>query len=192
MAVTGSNPVLYAIVCGAGPAPDVGRLVGNAQARGWDTHLIATPAALGFIDVAALEPQTGHPIRSHYRTTNTQRERALPHADAIIVAPATYNTINKWAHGTSDTYALGILAETTGLGIPTVVLPFVNTALAANPAFTRSVGYLRDAGVHLLLGPDYWEPHPPGTGNAHIPGYPWHQTLDIAERVTHANRSPQQ
>ena len=33
--------------------------------------------------------------------------------DAIAVAPATYNPINKWATGASDTYALGVLAEQT-------------------------------------------------------------------------------
>jgi hypothetical protein len=65
--------------------------------------------------------------------------RSLPHADAIVVAPATYNTINKWALGISDTYALGILAEAPGLRIPVVVLPIVNAALAANPSFHRIV-----------------------------------------------------
>jgi Flavoprotein len=45
--------------------------------------------------------------------------RSLLHASAIVVAPATYNTINKWANGTSDACALGILAESPGLGSPT-------------------------------------------------------------------------
>ncbi|WP_376697698.1 flavoprotein [Sphaerisporangium siamense] len=31
--------------------------------------------------------------------------------DAIIVAPATYNTIDEFAQGIADTYALGILSE---------------------------------------------------------------------------------
>ncbi|MQA97015.1 MAG: hypothetical protein GEV11_21080 [Streptosporangiales bacterium] len=61
-----------------------------------------------------------------------------PRADAVIVAPATYNTVNKWASGISDTYALGILAEAPGLGIPVVVWPFVNAALAGRRAFQRS------------------------------------------------------
>jgi flavoprotein len=59
--------------------------------------------------------------------------------DAILVAPATYNTINKWAEGISDTYALGIPAEAIGLEVPIVVLPFVNTALAGRAPFRRSV-----------------------------------------------------
>jgi hypothetical protein len=44
-------------------------------------------------------------------------------------------------------FALGILAEAVGLRIPVVVLPFVNSALAAHPAFQRSVTLLRDAGI---------------------------------------------
>ena len=152
-------------------------------------HLVATPAAVEFIDVPTLQAQTGHPVRSQYRTTGPN-SRGLPHADTVVVAPATYNTINKWAAGTSDTYALGLLAETTGLGLPTVVLPFVNTALAANPAFGRSVRLLRDAGIHVLLGPGQWQPHPPGTGKTRIPVYPWHLTLDTAEQLTGTNPPP--
>jgi len=163
--------VLYVIVCAAGPAGDVGRLVELAQERGWTVQVIATPSALAFIDVPALETQTGRPVRSQYRSPG---EPKTPPADAIIVAPATYNTINKWAKGISDTYALGILAEAPGLGIPVVVLPFVNTALAGRAPFKDSVQVLRSEGVRILLGPGAFEPHPPGSGNDRIADFPWH------------------
>jgi phosphopantothenoylcysteine synthetase/decarboxylase len=179
-----NDPVLYVIVCGAGPAGQVTRLISDARARGWDPYLIATPAALDFLDVGELEAQTGHPVRSEYRKPgNADGGRSLPKADAIIVAPATYNTINKWAHGISDTYALGVLAETTGLGVPTVVLPFVNTALASRAPFRRSIDSLRAEGVRILLGPGGFQPHPPRTGGNLIDTYPWHLGLDEAERM---------
>jgi hypothetical protein len=73
----------------------------------------------------------------------------MPPADAIAVAPATFNTINKWAAGFTDTLALGILCEAHGLGIPTAVLPYVNSALAAHPAYRRSMDVLRDMGVFI-------------------------------------------
>lgn len=75
------------IVCGAGAAREVGRLVAQARQRGWDVHLIATPAAVDFLDVSALEAHIGHAIRSDYRRMEDERGRSLPHADAIIVAP---------------------------------------------------------------------------------------------------------
>lgn len=184
--MTGQPPsrVLYVIVCGAGPASAVGRLIDQARGRGWDVHVIATPAALDFLDLDALEGQTGHPVRSEYaKPGGGGQGRSLPHADAIVVAPATYNTINKWALGISDTYALGILAEAPGLGIPLVVLPFVNAALAANPSLQRSVESLRALGVRILIGPGEWEPHQPGTGSSRIDSFPWHVALDRAEEL---------
>lgn len=179
-----SGRVLYVIVCGAGPAPDVGRLVEQAQERGWQVHVIATPAALAFIDRPALEAQTGNPVRSQYRMPGDTAQRSLPNADAIVVAPATYNTINKWALGVSDTYALGVLAESIGLGIPVVVLPFVNTALASRLPFQRAVDALRTEGVRIILGPDELEPHPPGTGGTRISRFPWKTALDEADRLS--------
>src|SRR5579859_6020983 len=172
--------VLSVIVCGAGPATAISRLIKLAHERGWIVQVIATPAALDFFDPAAIEVQTGSPVRSQYRKPGEPRSEI---ADAIIVAPATYNTINKWAQGISDTYALGFLAETTGLGVPIVVLPFVNSALASRLPFARSVEALRAEGVRILLGPGGIEPHPPRTGGELIDSYPWHLALDEAERM---------
>jgi hypothetical protein len=52
------------------------------------------------------------------------------------------------------------------MGTPVVVLPFVNSALAGRVAFCRSVETLRSEGVHILLGPGGFEPHPPRTGGS--------------------------
>lgn len=172
--------VLSVIVCGAGPATAIGTFVELARDRGWTVQVIATPAALDFFDQAAIEQQTGNPVKSQYSKPGTPRS-AIP--EAIIVAPTTYNTINKWALGISDTYALGVLAEITGLDIPIVVLPFVNSALARRAPFQRSVEALRAEGVRILLGPGGVEPHPPRTGGNLIGTYPWHLALDEAERL---------
>jgi phosphopantothenoylcysteine synthetase/decarboxylase len=175
---------LSVIVCGAGPATAIGTLVHLARERGWTVQVIATPAALGFFDPAAIENATGNPVRSQYSPPGAPRSQ-IP--SVIIVAPATYNTINKWALGISDTYALGVLAETTGLDVPIVVLPFVNTALASRPPFRRSVESLRAEGVRILLGPGGFEPHPPRTGGDRIGSYPWHLALDEAEHLVGAD-----
>ena len=163
--------VLYVIVCAAGPAGDVGKLVTLAHQQGWDVQIIATPSALDFIDTEALEAQTGRPVRSEYRKPGEPRS---PKADAIIVAPATYNTINKWVNGISDTYALGILAEAPGLGIPIIVLPFVNTALASRHPFKNSMQILANEGDPSLIRIERWTPHSPGSGGNRISDFPWH------------------
>lgn len=166
-----SKRVLYLFICGAGPASRITDMLTLAHAEGWSVYCTATPAAVEyFLDIPALENATGHQVRTTYRKPG---DEPLPKADGVIVAPATYNTINKWAVGISDTYALNQLAELTGLGVKIVVLPFVNQALAANRAFTRSVEELRQAGVRILFGPGEFEPHPPRTGGQVLDTYPW-------------------
>ncbi|GAA4576463.1 flavoprotein [Planotetraspora kaengkrachanensis] len=180
--MTKSGKVLYVIVCAAGPASDVGRLVTMAQNDGWTVQIVATSPALDFIDVPALEKQTGRPVRSQYRKPDEPKQ---PRADAIIVAPATYNTINKFAQGVADTYALGLLAEAPGLGIPVVVLPFVNSALATRAPFREAVKLLRAEGVRILIGPGQFEPHPPSTGADRLDTYPWRRSLDDLNGLLH-------
>ena len=171
---------LYVIVCGAGTAGDVGGLVGAAIEQGWDPYVIPTPSGAEFIDAEDLANLTGHPVRSKYRKPGEAGK--LPNADAVIVAPATYNTINKWAFGASDTFALGLLAEMTGLGVPIAVLPFVNTALAANNVYNESLRRLESSGVAVLTDDAGNAPHAPGTGDRARSLFPWAAALDAIRR----------
>ncbi|MEU3372734.1 flavoprotein [Streptomyces sp. NPDC006660] len=166
------KPFLYVVVCAAGIAGDVGKLITAAQEANWDVGVVATPQALGFIEAEAIEAQTGYPIRSAWRSPGDPRP--LPPADAIAVAPATFNTINKWAAGISDTLALGILCEAHGLGIPTAVLPYLNSAQAAHPAYSRSLDRLREMGV--LIGA--YDPHKPKADGG-ADRFRWDEALDL-------------
>jgi len=173
--------VLSIVVCGAGAAAGIGTLVKLALGRGWKVQVIATPSALAFFDAGQIEALTGSPVRSQYSKPGAPRSR-IP--DAIIVAPATFNSINQWALGISDTYALGVLAEQTGLGVPIVVLPFVSDALARRPPFTRSVKALRAEGVSILLGPGGVPAHPAHGERDVLDAFPWHLALDEAAEMT--------
>ena len=167
--------VLYVITCATLAARDIGKLVDLAQDAGWTVCVVATPMAMRFIDQAVLEEQTGYPVRSDSKQPGTPD--ALPPATAMIVGGASANTINKLAAGISDNLALGLLNEAIGLGLPLAILPFVNTALAAHPAFKRSVRELREAGVEVLLGEGAFVPNPPGLGEQKLPDYPWEAGL---------------
>jgi phosphopantothenoylcysteine synthetase/decarboxylase len=166
---------LYVIVCAAPPARDVQSLVELAQRAGWDVCVIATPSATRFIDGPALEDSTRHPVRIDYK--HPGEADVLPPADAIIVAPATFNTINKWAAGISDTLALGLLTEAIGKPLPIVAMPFVNEAQARHPAFEPSIERLRGCGVTVLHGGDMPAPHPPGAGKHRSVTFPWKRAL---------------
>ncbi|MFF6772074.1 flavoprotein [Streptomyces sp. NPDC012637] len=167
-----TQPFLYVVVCAAGIAGDAHKLITAAQQQGWAVGVTATPQGLGFLDTEAIEAQTGYPIRSAWRSPGDPRP--LPPADAIAVAPATFNTINKWAAGIADTLALGILCEAYGMGIPTAALPHVNAAMAAHPAYVRSLDRLREMGV--LLGAH--EPPRPGAGGG-ADRFRWEEALEL-------------
>ena len=174
------RPVLYQLVCGCPVARDAAKLVDLAQSAGWDVCVVASPDGLKFIDETALEKRTGYPVRSRYK--DPADPDLLPPADAIVVAPATTNTINKWAAGISDTLPLGLLVEGLGKGLPIVAAPFTNSAQAAHPAFQENLGRLRRWGVSVLYGEEFYPLHPPGAGDHHVRRFPWPLVWDELQR----------
>lgn len=69
---------------------------------------------------------------------------------------------------------MGILCEAYGLGIPTAVLPYLNTAQAAHPASRQSLDRLREMGV--LIGS--YDPHRPKAGGG-ADRFRWEEALEL-------------
>jgi phosphopantothenoylcysteine synthetase/decarboxylase len=141
-----SPPVLYLIVCGAGPAHDVPAFLRLARSAGCAVCVAATPQGLQLLDLDQVAALTDHPVRADYSPVSPP----WPHADAILVAPATLNTVNKLAAGIADSFALALLTECLGLDLPVFVAPNVNPALARHPRFRASLDELAAWGVHVL------------------------------------------
>jgi hypothetical protein len=171
---------LYLIACAAPPARRLHVPITAAQQAGWDVCAILTPSAYRWLsedaegEIEALQDLTGHPVRYQYKLPS--QPDVLPTPDAILVAPTTANTLNKWAAGISDTLALGLITEAIGMQTPTVALPHWNDAQGRHPAVPRSVETLRAAGVTVLLGDGGFVPHKPRHGD--VDAYPWQAALD--------------
>src|SRR5690348_10305230 len=114
--------------------------------------VFCTPTGTRFIDAAELEELTGEPVRSEYRIPGAGNP--LPAADAVLACPLTFNSVNKFAHGHADNFAVGLLCEMTGYGVPVVVVPHCKPQLASHPAFGASLETLRGMGVRVLFDPD--------------------------------------
>ncbi|EYT82483.1 MULTISPECIES: flavoprotein [unclassified Streptomyces] len=169
------RPFLYVVVCAAGVASGVGALVAAAQTRGWEVGVIATPVAMsGFFDTDDMRERTGRPVRSRWRTPDDPRP--FPPPDAVAVAPATFNTVNKWAAGIADTLAVATLCEAYGLGVPVAALPCVADALAVHPAYRESLARLRAMGVR------FGDPYSgmPGADGTRA-DFAWERVLDLLE-----------
>jgi phosphopantothenoylcysteine synthetase/decarboxylase len=172
-----AQAVIYVVACGGYVAGQLEDFVQRRQAEGWDVCVIATPAALRFMDTEHLGELTNHVVRSDYKQPN--EPDVLPMADAVVVVPATFNTINKLANGISDNVALGVLHEAIGLGLPTIVVPTTNAALGEHPVFRASVETLRSWGVTVLFDPESYPLPAPRTGLSATDFFPW-EALEAA------------
>jgi phosphopantothenoylcysteine synthetase/decarboxylase len=76
----------------------------------------------------------------------------------VLIAPASFNTVNKLAAGIADNLALSVAAEAIGRQTPVLVAPSLNTPLMRNPAYQASVQRLREWGVRVI------DPVDDGTG----------------------------
>ncbi|MET9951818.1 flavoprotein [Streptomyces sp. NPDC006339] len=172
---------LYLFSSAAPPVFDVARAIEEAQADGWDVCLGLTPTAARWLadSLDGLAALTGHPVRWDYRLPG--QPPLWPQPDAVVVAPATFNTVNQWALGITDKWLVGVVAEGMGKGIPMAMMPCVNTAYAAHPQFERSIETLRGAGVRVLYGDGGFVPNEPGRGDAAV--YPWRTALDAVSDV---------
>lgn len=175
--------VLYVIACGAPPARHVGTLVDQAFERGWgEVCVLTSPMGREFAPIEDLEHRTGYPVRSDYKDPDAPD--VLPEPDAVIVAPATVNTLNKWGAGICDNLPLGTLVEGIGKRLPIVALPFTNHAQAAHPAVADNIARLRSWGVTVLYGDDVYPLHDPGTGSRYLDWFPWQLTLEALDTRT--------
>jgi len=143
-------PVLYLVVCAAGPAEHIDELVDLLIADGWRVCMIVSPTAAPWLDRAALQNKTGYLVRVEWRMPGDPEPH--PPADVVLAAPLTFNTVTKWALGINDTLALGVLNESLGAGLPIIAFPHTKAELAAHPAYAGHLAVLRAAGVVVAVG----------------------------------------
>ncbi|MDI3422883.1 flavoprotein [Streptomyces luteolus] len=176
-----TKPVLYLIACAAGPTQFVDDGVRAAQDDGWDVCLVLSPSAARWWEQRSgeLVELTGHPVRSQYKLP--WESDALPKATAMLVAPMSCTTLNKWGAGISDTLAIGLPSEAVHMGVPVAAMPYFNQAQGTQPAVARSIEVLRSQGVLVLDGPDGYASHPPKQGNPEA--FPWRKALDGIRRL---------
>ena len=146
--MTHSARCLYLVVTAAPPLLRIEQFITALHAEEWTVVMIATPTAATWIDLDALAAETGCLTRVHARPP--REGESLPRADAVIAAPLTFNSINKWAAGINDTLALGILNEMVGTDVPILAVPCVKTVLRKHPAYGESLQRLTSVGVSVM------------------------------------------
>ncbi len=68
----------------------------------------------------------------------------------MLVAPCTFNTLNKLVAGIADNLVTAMLGDAIGAGCPTVIAPGMNAGQWANPRVVESVDTLRKWGCSIV------------------------------------------
>lgn len=121
------------------------------QKRDVDVHVVMTQAATKFVTPMTMEALSRHPVFVDQWALGEQNDiRHISLADAaelLLVAPATANTIGKFARGIADD-ALSTLYTATRA--PVLVAPAMNVNMFEHPAVVENIGILRSRGVSFV------------------------------------------
>ena len=128
-------------------------LASKLRQAGALVDVIMTPDARKFLAPLTFQSITHRPVVTD--VFDPQSELSIDHvaiaerADAVIVAPATANTIAKIAHGLADDALTTTILATRA---PLIVAPAMDAHMYDNTATQRNVATLRDLGC-VIAGP---------------------------------------
>jgi len=120
---------------------------------GWQVQVVMTQHATEFIAPLTFQALTGRETRT--ALFDAQHEAAMGHIelarwpDAVVIAPASANTLAKLAQGRADDLLSTLCLATDK---PVFAAPAMNRLMWANAATQANMGLLRARGI-TLLGP---------------------------------------
>ncbi len=133
---------------GAYKAVEVAR---GLQKRGHDVVAIMTRSARRFVGEVTFEAITRRRVVTGQWSpgANADIEHIAIASDIalLLVAPATANTIGKFAHGIADDFLSSLYLATTA---PVMLAPAMNTNMLAHPAVRQNMAALSARGVRFV------------------------------------------
>lgn len=137
----------YLIVTGTTTAPLAVELVHGLRALVPRVISIATPNAARVIAARDLSSIPGNQlVESYFDTAILPR----PPEGLVLVAPCSFNSLNKLSSGVADNLALSLTAEAIGRGTPVSVALSLNAPLYHHPRTAQSIATLREWGVSVI------------------------------------------
>ena len=137
----------YLLVSGAGTARRIPELIAALAPQVPNLITVLTENAGRVVSPRELALVPGHTVVESYFD---QAILPQPPYGVVLLAPCSFNSLNKLAQGIADTLALSIAAEAIGRGTPVIVAVSVNTPLWNHPRARQSVETLRAWGVTVI------------------------------------------
>ena len=132
-------------------------LVRLLRQSGADVRVAMTPAAEEFVTPLTLAALSGSPVERHLvdqipgRTAWNNHVHMAEWAEALVVAPATSNTIAKAAHGLCDNLVLSLVLSAK---CPVFWAPAMDLDMYAYPATRINLDLLREMGHSVWPSPE--------------------------------------
>ncbi len=79
----------------------------------------------------------------------------VPEEDIVVVAPCTFNTMNKIARGIADNYPLSVIHNALGKGVKCIIAPAMDVSLWNNFALQESLRILQSQKNVQVIFPEY-------------------------------------
>lgn len=146
-----SNKRIVLGVSGGIAAYKSAELVRRLREAGAEVRVVMTAGAARFITPLTLQALSGQPVRSELFDAGA--EAAMGHielarwADAVLIAPASANTLARFAHGLADDLLSTLCLATRA---PLLAAPAMNQAMWDHPATRANLALLRERGVRIL------------------------------------------
>ena len=137
----------YLIVTGTTTGPRAAEIVRGLLDMVPRVITLTTPNAARVIAPRDLSSIPGNQlVESYFDVAILPR----PPDGLVLVAPCSFNSLNKLAHGIADSLALSVVAEAIGRGTPVIVGPSLNAPLLNHPQAQASLKTLPDWGVIIV------------------------------------------
>jgi phosphopantothenoylcysteine decarboxylase/phosphopantothenate--cysteine ligase len=156
-------------VSGSIAAYKIVELARNLTLDGAIVDVIMTEAAERFVGTATFQALTGRPVLTSMWSLPEDgvigHVSLGQHADLVVLAPATANTIARLAAGLSDDLLTTTVLATTA---PILCVPAMNPHMYANAATQENIATLRRRGM-TILEPAYGRMAEPMIGKGRMP-----------------------
>ncbi len=118
---------------------------------GKKVQVIMTPAAARFISPLTFRTLTGRPaLIDQFQASGDEKVRHVElaaAASALVIAPATANTLGKMAAGIADNLLTTVYLAAR---CPAILVPSMNDQMYGHPAVQANLGRLREQGCRIM------------------------------------------
>ena len=147
-------------VCGGIAAYKVCQVVSALVQRGAGVTVAMTESATRFVGPTTFGALCGRRVLTDLWSAEAyydpQHVRVTETADALLVAPATYNMIGKIAGGIADDLVSTLVSAASPGASSVILAPAMNTRMWENPVLQQNVQKLEGLGYRIIQPGEGW------------------------------------